>query len=139
MRPKLLRSKVFALPALLVSAVLVACGVRRREAIDLNFEHIQQREEHWAIVDLKGKAGHIRTMPMPEWVKALLDDWTRAANLTTGKLYRRVHKTGKAWGECLTEKAVWNVVRDHAQKAGIEKLAPHDPTDVCLVVPRRGR
>jgi len=55
-------------------AVLLACGVRRHEAIDLDLDHIQQREEHWAIVDLKGKAGHIRTIPMPEWVKALLDE-----------------------------------------------------------------
>ena len=45
-------------------AVLLACGLRRHEAIELNFGHIQQREEHWAIVDLKGKAGHIRTIPI---------------------------------------------------------------------------
>ena len=46
-------------------AVLLVCGLRRHEAVELNFSHIQQREEHWAIVDLKGKAGHIRTIPMP--------------------------------------------------------------------------
>jgi len=33
--------------------------------MNLNFGHIQQGEEHWAIVDLKGKAGHTRTIPMP--------------------------------------------------------------------------
>jgi site-specific recombinase XerD len=64
-------------------------------------------------------------------VKALLDDRVQAANLTTGKLFRRVHKTGKAWGGGLTEKAVWNVVREHARKAGIEKLAPHDLRRTC--------
>src|SRR6202030_2287382 len=46
-------------------ALLLACGLRRHEAVELSFGHIQQREEHWAIVDLKGKAGHIRTIPMP--------------------------------------------------------------------------
>ena len=46
-------------------AVLLACGLRRHEAVELNFGHIQQREEHWAIVDLKGKAEHIRTIPTP--------------------------------------------------------------------------
>lgn len=35
------------------------------EAVELDFSHIQQREEHWAIVDLKGKAGPTRTIPMP--------------------------------------------------------------------------
>jgi site-specific recombinase XerD len=72
-------------------AILLACGVRLHEAIELNFCHIQQRGEHWAIVDLKGKAGHIRTIPMPTWVKQVLDQWLHAANITAGKLFRRVH------------------------------------------------
>jgi hypothetical protein len=39
---------------------------------------------------VKGKAGRTRIIPMPGLVKALLDDWLRAANLTVGKLFRRV-------------------------------------------------
>jgi integrase len=85
-------------------AVLLACGLRRHEAVELNLGHIQQREEHWAIVDLKGKAGHTRTIPMPGWVKDVVDHWIQAANITSGKLFRRVHKMGKTWGERLTEK-----------------------------------
>jgi site-specific recombinase XerD len=53
--------------ALLV--VLLACGLRRHEAVDLDFCHIQQREDHWTMIDLKGKAGHTGTVPMPGWVK----------------------------------------------------------------------
>src|SRR6185369_6873153 len=82
-------------------AVLLACGLRRHEAVNLDFRHVQQREDHWAIVDLKGKAGHTRTIPMPGWVKTLLDEWLEAANLTAGKLFRRVNKNGKAWGDGL--------------------------------------
>ena len=62
-------------------AILLACGLRRHEAVNLDFRHVQQREDHWAIVDLKGKAGHTRTVPMPDWVKALLDEWLQAANI----------------------------------------------------------
>lgn len=40
-------------------ALLLACGLRRHQAVALRLEHIEQREEHWAIVDLKGKAGHV--------------------------------------------------------------------------------
>ena len=112
-------------------AILLACGVRRHEAVELNFGHIQQREEHWAVVDLKGKAGHTRTIPMPTWVKNVLDQWLQTANITSGRLFRRVHKIGKAWGEGLTEKAVWHVVREYAAKAGIDKLAPHDLRRTC--------
>ena len=100
--------------------------VRRQEAVELSFRHIQQREERWAIVDLKGMAGHFRTIPVPTSVKNVLDPWLRAANLTSGKLFRRVHKMGKTWGERLTEKAVWHVVREYAAKAGSDKLQAAD-------------
>ena len=102
-------------------ALLLACGLRRHEAVDLDFRHLQQREEHWAIVDLSGKAGHTRTVPVPGWVKRVLDDWAQAAGLINGKVFRRVNKAGKAWGAGLTEKAVWHVVREYARKAEIEK------------------
>jgi site-specific recombinase XerD len=68
---------------------------------------------------------------MPGWVKSLLDEWLQAANLMAGTMFRRVNKNGKAWGDGLTEKAVWHVVREHAHKAGIEKLAPHDLRRTC--------
>ena len=99
-------------------AILLACGLRRHEAVNLDFGHIQQREDHWAIVDLKGKAGHTRTVPMPGWVKASIDEWVQAANLSAGKLFRRVNKNGSAWGDGLTEKAVWHVVREYARQSG---------------------
>ena len=65
-------------------------ATRRRELADLDFTHLQQREEQWAIVDLVGKGGHIRTVPLPGWVKATMDAWVRAAELDTGKLFRCV-------------------------------------------------
>src|ERR1700684_3511533 len=60
-------------------AVLLGCGLRRGELIDLTADPIQRREDHWAIVDLIGKAGHVRTVPMPEWVKRTIDDWLSEA------------------------------------------------------------
>ena len=48
---------------------------------------IQQREEHWVIADLVGKGGHIRTTPVPDWVKAGIDVWMTAAGITTGTLF----------------------------------------------------
>ena len=35
----------------------------------------QRREERWAIVNLVGKGRHIRTVPVPNWVKETLDAW----------------------------------------------------------------
>ncbi len=63
-------------------ALLLACGLRRHEAVSLRLEHLEQREEHWAIVDLKGKAGHVRTVPVPGWVMEELRIWLNAAGST---------------------------------------------------------
>jgi site-specific recombinase XerD len=50
-------------------AVLLACGLRRHEVVALTFDHLQQREKHWTIVDLIGEFGHMRTIPVPGWVR----------------------------------------------------------------------
>ena len=65
-------------------AMLIGCGLRRAELLGLTLESIQQREDHWVIADLVGKGGHVRTVPIPEWVKAAVDAWTDAANITHG-------------------------------------------------------
>src|SRR5438477_1406570 len=41
-------------------ALLLACRLRRHEAVALKLEHLQQRQEHWRIVDLVGKGGHVQ-------------------------------------------------------------------------------
>jgi site-specific recombinase XerD len=46
-------------------ALLLGCGLRPAELISLKLTHLQQRDDHWAIVDLFGKGGHVRTVPMP--------------------------------------------------------------------------
>lgn len=52
-------------------AVLVGCGPRRAEVAALRCEDFQFREGHCVIADLMGKGGHIRTVPVPDWVKLL--------------------------------------------------------------------
>ncbi|MBV9083608.1 MAG: site-specific integrase [Acidobacteriaceae bacterium] len=110
---------------------MLGCGLRRRELADLEFTRLQQREEHWAIVDLIGKGGHIRTVPVPEWVKATLDEWIHAADLHSGKVFRCVCRAGKWWGDGVTERVVWHVVKLYAAKTGFAGLAPHDLRRSC--------
>ena len=112
-------------------ALLLACGLRRHEAVALRLDHLQQREEHWAIVDLAGKAGHVRTVPVPDWVRVELDKWLAAAAIDRGKLFHRVNKVGKTWGDGMTEKAVWHIVKEAAKSIGVAKLAPHDLRRTC--------
>jgi integrase len=112
-------------------AMLTGCGLRRGELLELRVESIQLREEHWVIADLLGKAGHIRTIPVPAWVKNAIDEWKEASGIMEGALFRAIHRTGRVWGTGLTPKVLWEIVRAAASQAGIEKLAPHDLRRTC--------
>ncbi|MGD0773917.1 MAG: tyrosine-type recombinase/integrase [Candidatus Solibacter sp.] len=50
-----------------ILAVLLGCGLRRSEVAALTVGHVQQRDGRWCIVDLVGKQGRVRTIPMPTW------------------------------------------------------------------------
>jgi len=112
-------------------AVLLGCGLRRRELAELTVDLLQQREDHWAIVDLVGKGGHIRTVPVPNWVKQTIDDWLVAAGIDRGRVFRCVCRAGKTWGEGVSERVVWHVVKEYAAQLGLARIAPHDLRRSC--------
>jgi site-specific recombinase XerD len=49
-----------------VLSLLLGCGLRRGEVSNLRVRDIQQRDDHWAVVDLVWKARHMRTVPIPD-------------------------------------------------------------------------
>jgi hypothetical protein len=61
------------------------------------------------------------------------------AGINTGSLFRRVRSAGRVWGEAVTEKLVWHVVKEFAAKVGVNKLAPHDLRRYaeCRIMPNR--
>ncbi len=83
------------------------------------------------IADLIGEASHIRTVPVPDWVKASVNLWLESAGITHGRIFRCVTKEGRVWGEGITEKVIWHVVKETAGRAGIAKLSPHDCRRTC--------
>jgi len=109
-----------------ILALMLGCGLRRGEVASLKVDHLQQREDHWVIADLIGKAAHIRTVPVPDWVKAAVEVWLNSAGITQARIFRCVSRKGSVWGESITEKVIWHVVKENALRAGIAKLSPHD-------------
>jgi len=114
-----------------ILAILLGCGLRRAETASIRVEHLQVREEHWVIADLVGKGHHVRTVPVPEWVKRAVDEWTAVAEITEGNVFRRVNKGGRISGIGITPKGIWHIVKAAAQRAGILNLAPHDLRRTC--------
>src|ERR1700733_14525747 len=114
-----------------ILALLLGCGLRRAELIGLRLAHLQQRDDHWGIIDLFGKGGHVRTVPVPDRVKAAVDEWLTVACIEDGLIFRCVTHSGTIWGSGISEKVVWWVVRQSARKAAIDRVAPHDLRRTC--------
>ena len=102
-------------------AMLLGCGLRRSE-----------------LTGLDGKGGHVRTVPIPQWVKHALDVWTVAAGVTEGRIFRAVSRAGKVWGEGISQNLVWYVVRSCCRRAGPDHIAPVSYTHLYVVVHASG-
>ena len=107
-------------------AVLIGCGLRRREAAALTVDHIQLRDARWVIVDLIGKGGRVRTVPMPSWTKSAIDSWTAAAEIVSGILFRAINRGGRVTGSSITPRGIFDLVHHFGSKIGVPNLAPHD-------------
>ena len=66
---------------------------------------------------------------MPAWVKNAIDAWTRAAQITEGRIFRSIPKgakDGPLESQTLAPMGVWWLVKEYAEAIGLKNLAPHD-------------
>lgn len=101
--------------------VLIGAALRRAEAVSLVVGHFQQREERWIIADLVGKGNRTRSIPIPFWVKAVVDEWLEAAKIVEGYIFVRVRRGGHPMKDALSDRAIYDIVSKY-----IVKIAPHD-------------
>jgi site-specific recombinase XerC len=94
-----------------ILALLIGCGLRRAEQVGLRTGDFQIREEHCVIAGLVGKGKNIRTVPVPLWSKRAVDEWIGAAAIIDGTIFRRGSRLDKIWGDGITPKAIWHVVK----------------------------
>jgi hypothetical protein len=46
-----------------------------------------------------------------------VDNWTTLSGANEGPIFRRVSRLGNAWGEGITPKAIWHIVKAAAGQA----------------------
>lgn len=108
-----------------VLAVLIGCGLRRAEVAAVSVEQFQIIEDRWVIADLVGKRGRIRTVAVPSWAKAAVDEWRLIGSIMDGRLFRHITKCSEVTGEGFTAQAVYDIVLEHARTVD-PVVRPHD-------------
>jgi integrase len=62
------------------------------ELVLASVEQFRIVEDRWVIADLVGKHGRIRTVAVPFWAKAAVDEWCRVGSIMAGRLFRHINK-----------------------------------------------
>jgi integrase len=109
-----------------ILAVMIGGGLRRSEVANLDASHLQQRDSRWVIVDITGKGGRVRTVPIASWVKLAIDEWMQLARIESGLVFRAIHKGGHITHDSVTPQAIRDVVNHYGRVIGVPELAAHD-------------
>jgi site-specific recombinase XerD len=108
-----------------ILALAIGCGLRRKEVAQLDMQCIQEREGRWILVNIRGKHGRVRSVPMANWCKHVVDAWTSAAEITSGRVFRHIDKTGRLRGSSISAQAVYEIIRGYGVDLGTG-ITPHD-------------
>lgn len=115
-----------------ILAIFLGAGLRRSEAASLTFEHIQQRDGRWVIVDMFGNGNKTRTVPIASWVWQSIYAWSESSGLKDGIVFRSMNKGGKITGERMSAQALRNVTVMYSG------LPPHDLRRTMAKLAHRG-
>jgi integrase len=108
-----------------VLAILLGAGLRRAELAALDFEQIQLRDGRWVIVDLAGKQGRIRSVPIPPWAHDAVTRWKEAAGISEGAIFRSVTRHGGVRPRRISPQGVFMIVKTYSDRFHA-MVRPHD-------------
>lgn len=110
-------------------AVMMHNGLRRSEAIQLNvrnFKKVNKTPTYTLVI----KGGKLLTIEFIGPVWTAIKNWLEAANIRSGPVFRKIHKTSygteTVQEKRLTASGVYDIIRTRTKEAGIEKrIHPH--------------
>ncbi len=119
-------------------AVMLGCGLRREELVHLDIRNLRRREKRWVLLNLGGHGTGGRTVPLPFWIKQLVDAWLKAAGISKGLLFCPLRKNGTPkTGKALSDDAVYSLVKQTGSAIGKPDLTPNDLRQTCAQLCRQ--
>lgn len=115
-------------------AVLYACGLRRQELVDLSLSDYDQ--EHGSLL-VHGKRSKDRLVYVAGGTKSALDAWVTTRGSREGPLFCRlttghVHTSLQREIAPLSTTAVYLILRERADAAGVPAFSPHSLRRTCV-------
>ncbi len=81
----------------------------------------------------------LRTVPVPLWVKRILDRWMEGGEISEGPLFRTLRKGGALGpvGKPISEDLIYTLVWQSGAAIGHPELTPHDLRRTCAKLCRK--
>lgn len=110
---------------LVVLELLFYAGLRREEVALVRMEHVNRIEGRPALVNLYGKGGRVRTVPIPEFLLEHIQEWVDAAGITEGHICRNITRHGHIGEKMMSGKGIYNILTGYARMIGKDDVTPH--------------
>ena len=104
-------------------ALVYGAGLRRHEAVALELVSYKRKTQNMRVI---GKRNKERTNALNNRVIDILECWLDERGREPGPLFVRIRKGGKISNEPISTQTVYDIVVRRYQKAGLERLTPHD-------------
>ena len=62
---------------------------------------------------------------MPRWAKVAIDEWDKAAGITSGPVFRQMRRGDHVQADAMSSQAIFTMVCDYAKQIGVV-AKPHD-------------
>jgi site-specific recombinase XerD len=104
-------------------AILYSCGLRRAEAVRLDFADYKAETGQLMV---NGKRNKQRFVYLVEGALAALNDWLALRGFDPGPLFWPITKSGQLLSRRLSTQAVYNILSKWAGKSRVGRFSPHD-------------
>jgi integrase len=111
----------------LAIGLLVAAGLRRKEAVDLTFDNVKLQpngEKMRTVLEIQGKGDKGRVVPISDALANAIDSWAAVVG-NEGRILRSLGRS-KTPGDSMTTTALYDLVQKRGELIGKPDLQPHD-------------